>query len=194
MNIPTSPLAVLDIVPGWAWAALLAAYMVHGCAVGHQRDVARLDAQAQKTRVSDLNTAIERNKGEAAQKLAAESERVRNAERALQAQKDAQEIRDAQAKTVSDDLRQKLRTAAGPAGRLRDPNAPTCTGGGSGGAGAEGAAPGHPADRPADGAETGGLLSTDLTGLLQRLTREADAINDAYASCKPTVINDKTAN
>lgn len=182
-----SPLAVLDIVPSWAWAVLVAGALAHGCVVGNQRDAALLDAQTQKTTIGTLNTNIERNKGDAARELAAQIENTRLAEKALQANKDAQELRDAQAKTVSDDLRRQLRTAAGPAGRLRDPNATACVGGGGGSGGAQGGVTATADTGAADGPEAGGLLSAELTEFLLGQAVAADAINDAYASCKSTL-------
>lgn len=126
--------------------------------------------------------AIETVKREAAVTLASETSKVRSAEQALQTVTDFQNLKDHDhGKTVAD-LSDRLRRAAGgPAGRLRDPHATGC---GAGSSSPQGEAPSAPGDRPADGAETGGLLSADLTGLLQRLTREADDINAAYASCR----------
>lgn len=76
--------------------------------------------------------------------------------------------------------------AAAAGGRLRDPNAARC-GGGGGGPAAPGAAAAVAGE--GDRSEAGGLLSKELTGLLQRLTREADTLNDAYAVCRQDSID-----
>lgn len=188
-----NPLSVLDVVPGWVWAGLLAASLAQGCELGRQRDGARLDAQTQKTIIGTLNTSIERNKDDAARELAAQIERTRLAEKALRVQKEAQEIRDVQAKTVSDDLRRQLRTAAGPAGRLRDPHAVACVGGGSSSGSAKGGIATTADAGATDGASAGGLLSAELTEFLLGQAATADAINDAYASCKNTLTTERAA-
>ncbi len=127
-------------------------------------------------------TALAKQKAEAATMLAGETAKTRATEQALQAFKNTQELNDANHQKIVADLSDRLRRAAGPAMRLRDPNAtPGCWAGG-------GSAPSQttsPTDTgPADGTQTAGLLSAELTGLLSKLTREADDINDAYASCK----------
>lgn len=97
--------------------------------------------------------------------------------------KDTQELKDEQNKKTSAAAARQLADLAGASKRLRDPNAtPGCRS--SGGAGAQ--APGNVAgDRADDRAETSGLLSEQLSGLLLARIKEADAINDAYASCRP---------
>ncbi len=125
--------------------------------------------------------AIEKKKAEAATLLATETAKTRTAEQALQAFTDSQNLKDANHEKTITDLSTRLRVLAGPAGRLRDPHATGCGGGGDSAQGAVASAPG---DRPADGAEAGGLLSAELSGLLQRLQLEADTINVAYASCR----------
>ena len=117
--------------------------------------------------------------------LAAETDKTRLAEQALANLKNQQEMQDAANQKTIDDLSDRLRRAAGPAGRLRDPHAAGC-GGGGGSTPSEAAEPAG--NRPGDAAETAGLLSADLTGLLQRLQLEADYINDAYSSCRAQAI------
>lgn len=125
---------------------------------------------------------IKTKDAEAATTLADETEKTRLLERSLQAARTNQELKDATNQKTVADLSDRLRRAAGPALRLRDPNATAgCWPGGGGAAGTATAAAG---DRPADAAEAGGLLSAELTGLLQRLQREADDINAAYSSCR----------
>lgn len=134
------------------------------------------------------NTAIDRQKIEAGATLAQETGKTRAAKQALQVFKNQQEIRDAKNKRVVGALADRLRAAAGTAGRLRDPNA-SPAGCGSGGGGAKGADPACAGGSAANAAETGGLLSTDLTGLLFSQAQAADDINVAYASCRLDALN-----
>lgn len=124
--------------------------------------------------------AISKQKETAAALLAMETNKARAAESALYAAKTNQEIQDAEHQKTVAGLSARLRDLAGPAGRLLDPNAAGC---GCSGSGAAGQAASTPGDR-ADYTETGGLLSAQLSGLLQQLTREADDINNAYESCR----------
>lgn len=125
--------------------------------------------------------AINKQKAEAATTLATETNKALQAERALSHLKNLQELQDADHQKTVAGLSARLRDLAGPAGRLRDPNAAGCGGGGSG---APGEAAPTPGGRPADPAEAGGLLSADLSGLLQRIQLEADVVNNAYTSCR----------
>lgn len=134
--------------------------------------------------------AAETLKTQAEATLADETEKVRLQNIALQKLTNAQNLKDADhAKTVSD-LSARLRIAAGPSGRLRDPNAVGC---GSSGGGAQSAAASPANDSAGNPAQTGGLLSAELSGLLQRLQLEADTINDAYASCRAQAIADRAS-
>ena len=121
-------------------------------------------------------------KAQAAATLAAETAKAERAEHALQAATDFQNQKDHDHEKTVADLADRLRRAAGPAGRLRDPHA--TAGCGAGGSGTPSQVASAAGDRPGDDAQAGGLLSAELTGLLQRLQREADTINDAYASCR----------
>lgn len=132
------------------------------------------------------NAAIKQQKTAAGELLAAETGKANTATAALNAFKLQREKDDAQNKSTIADLAVRLRTVAGPAGRLRDPNATGCGGGSSG---APGADPARAGGGAADAAETGGLFSAGATELFQRLTREADDINNAYASCRPDTLN-----
>lgn len=124
---------------------------------------------------------IDRLQTEAATQLANETKRVRLAEHALQEAKNQQDRTDAKHTQTIAALSARLRAAAGPAGGLRDPYATQCGGSGD-----------RPASDPAaasaagatDRAQASGLLSEPLAELLQQLTREADEINVAYASCR----------
>lgn len=126
------------------------------------------------------NQAIDKQKKAAAETLAKETARALAAERTLQDLKNRQEVQDAKNQKERERLAARLRDLADGNGRLRDPNA----GRGECGGGADGADPATAGNRPGHGTETGGLLSADLSGLLRRLQREADEINDAYASCR----------
>jgi hypothetical protein len=143
--------------------------------------IRQIDQRGYDRRAAEDQAATNQLKAEAAATLASETERVRERERAMQTLLSNQNLKDAtHAKTVAD-LSDRIRVAAGPAGRLRDPHAPGC-GHGSGSAAAN---PVTGTDSgTADGAEAGGLLSVPLTELLAKALRESDAINVAYASCR----------
>ena len=132
------------------------------------------------------NTAIKQQKTAAGELLATEASKANTATAALNAFKLQQEKDDAQNKSTISNLAVRLRAAAGAAGRLRDPNAAGCGGGGSGASTAD---PARAAGSATDAAEAGGLFSTGATELLQRLTRESDDINTAYASCRADALS-----
>lgn len=161
-------------------AALAAIIALAAAVLGYGRQQYQLGV----THTTDrYEAAIQRQKTDAANTLAAETEKIRLLERALQAATHQQETQDALNQKTVADLSDRLRRAAGLGLRLRDPNA-TPAGCWPGGSGAQGAAAATAPDRAADAAEAGGLLSAQLTGLLQQLTREADDINAAYTSCR----------
>jgi len=141
---------------------------------------------------ADTKLATEQLKADAATALATETAKTLQAEQALQAQTNIQNTQDANhAKTIAD-LSARLRAAAGSAGRLRDPYATSqTTGCWAGGGSAASTTASAAGDRAADPADAGGLLSAELSGLLQRLQREADVINVAYASCRERAIADR---
>ena len=125
--------------------------------------------------------AINKQKAEVATTLATETAKALQAERALSHLKNLQELQDADHQKTVSGLSARLRDFAGPAGRLRDPNAAGCGGGGSGTPGEAAPAPGG---RTADPAEAGGLLSKQLTEFLLSQAADADQINLAYTSCR----------
>lgn len=126
------------------------------------------------------NQKIDIQKKEAADVLKKETAKVAAAEKALQHFKNIQEVKDAGNKKITDNFAARLRDLAGPAGRLRDPNA-----GHGGGSGApNSASPTGPGNSPDNGAEAPGLLSAELTKFLQQKMSEADEINLAYTSCR----------
>ena len=133
-----------------------------------------------RARVED-QVAADKLKADAAAELASQTAKTRSAEQALQDLKNTQELQDATHQKTVADLSSRLRNLAGANGRLRDPHAAGC---GPSGGGTTGEAATAAGDRATDTAETGGLLSADLSGLLQRLQLEADTINVAYASCR----------
>lgn len=140
---------------------------------GHSKGVAETTAT--------YEAALSKQKLEASLKLTDETAKTRRAELALQTFKNEQDLKDEKHQTIVAAMSTRLRGLAGSAGRLRDPNQTGC---GSSGGSAPGAAAAATADRSDDGAEAGGLLSAELSGLLQQRTQEADVINIAYASCR----------
>lgn len=92
-------------------------------------------------------------------------------ERHLQQVKNEREVKDAENQKKISVLSDRIRVA----GRLRDPNATACPGTKNTGSSDSSAT---------NRAETGGLLSMQLTDLLARVLRESDEINNAYASCR----------
>lgn len=127
--------------------------------------------------------ALAQQRAQAAAELKAEQAKTAAIEQRWRAAITHQEAQDREHTATIQDLQRRVAAAAAAgAGRLRDPHAIAQCGPGGGGP----AAPGAPAAGPGapDAPEAGGLLSAELTGLLQRLTREADDINAAYASCR----------
>jgi len=157
------------------WAAVIvalaASLLFYQAWAGHQR----------KLGAAPYIAAIERQKAEASKALAVEVEKTRAANQALLYFKNIQEKIDAKNQIKIEGLSTRLRAAAGPAGRLRDPNAARC---GSGGSGATATDSTSAIDSASDGADAGGLLSAELTGLLLEQARIADQINAAYTSCR----------
>jgi hypothetical protein len=135
---------------------------------------------------AEYTAAIQKLQAEAATTLAAETAKTRSAEQELATAKNNQELKDATHQKTIAGLSDRLRSAAGPAGRLRDPNATQC--GGSGGS-----PPGDPATAtaagPTDGGEAGGLLSEQLTQFLFEQAASADELNNAYISCRADAMN-----
>ncbi len=107
--------------------------------------------------------------------ITAEVVKTAKVQAALDAARNSQEILDETHRQAIATLATRLQLRAGPARRLRDPYAAECP------ATAPAASTRTSAD---DAATAGGLLSAELTDLLQRLTSEADSINAAYASCR----------
>lgn len=165
--------AIFDILPGWVYAALIAALMLGNCGM-HTRMKMAETAKAEAK--SALDGALLRHE----KALGAETAAVLQLERELATNKAELEKRDAEHGKVVDRLREDLRrkSRAGGGSGLRDPHAPACSGSA---AGAPAAGAGHRAD---DTGEAGGLLSVPLEQLLLELQHEADTINRAYAACR----------
>jgi len=134
---------------------------------------------------AEATAAIRQLKIDATAALATETAKVAAYQKAVQAFTDALNLKDADHVKTVHALQTRLHAAADPAGRLRDPHAPGCGGGGGGTASTTDSPAG---DRAADPAQTGGLLSSELSGLLRDRLTEADQINLAYASCRARLV------
>ena len=133
--------------------------------------------------------ALTRQKLEAATTLATETAKVAAVTQRLNDTLHKQEIQDATNQATVAKYQADLRRMADSAGRLRDPNAGRGCSRGS----PQGDIATSAGDRAGDGAEAGGLLSKELSGLLLKLTAEADEINLAYASCRADTISVRDA-
>jgi len=152
------------------WALVVAGLVATNCATNARLESAQTVINTYKKDIKDQK--------EAAQKMLDEERAKKEAaEKALADLKAEQEKKDETNKKTVEVMAGKLVAA----GRLRDPNADRC-GGGGGNRASEAPAPTPSGD--GDKAETGGLLSVQLTQLLSRVLRESDDINVAYASCR----------
>ena len=128
---------------------------------------------------TEVQLQVAKLQADAAQALATETARVRAAEQAASAAVATQNLKDTKNVKTITDLSNRLR--ADVAIGLRDPNATRCRSGIS----SPMPDPATPASSGAShAAQTDGLLSAELTGLLQQQTVEADTINNAYQSCR----------
>ena len=130
--------------------------------------------------------ALDKQKEQAAQQYAQALVDVAAATKELNDFRNAQELKDESNQLVNNNLAARLRRASGDADRLRDPNQPGC---GIGSGSAPDTAPATPTDRADNAAQTGGLLSVQLSELLRQRFFEADEINAAYMSCYDTVMS-----
>lgn len=124
---------------------------------------------------------IAKQKEEAKKVLAIKTAEAETATKKWQDLKTQQETKDVDHQKTVAALNARLRTLAGPTGRLRDPNQTGCGGSSSGTTGKD---PSDSGDSAKDPAQTTGLFSAGASQLLQRLTGEADGINLAYISCR----------
>jgi len=143
-----------------------------------------------KATTATYEAALAKQKIEAATTLLALTEVARKAERALQVALHNQEIQDASNQKIVAKYQADLRRLAALPGGLRDPNAARC---GRSSGGTQGDSAASASAGTADPTQAGGVLSEQLSGLLLRLTAEADEINLAYASCRADTINLRTA-
>ena len=127
---------------------------------------------------------MEKQKAADAETLRIETGKVRESEAALNTFKNEQELKDGKSKTKVAELERSLRLAARD-GRLRDPDAKACGERDP----AQSKDSTDPGNRLDDGSEAGGVFSKGATGLLLRLTKEADDVNAAYASCREDSLN-----
>ena len=161
-------------------AAFLAVAAIVAAVLGYGH---RQYSKGYQIATTEANTKIDRLKLDAAATLADQVTKTHAAEQSLQDFINRQEKQDALYKKTVSDLHELVRAAAGPVGRLRDPNAaPGCRLGSSSATGQSTAAASSGADNTS---ETSGLFSAGATELLERITREADEVNLAYASCRP---------
>jgi hypothetical protein len=161
-----------------AWALAVAALLAGAYAlVGH------IEQRGYDRAADKFTAAIHQLQADAANTLADQVSKTRAAEQALTTAKQNQEQKDAKHTQTIAAYAARLRAAAGPAGRLRDPNAPApeCRGSGD-------RPPGDPATAAGAGAtdraEAGGLLSEQLTQFLFEQAASADELNNAYISCR----------
>lgn len=166
----------------WLYRVLAVSALIGLLLLGYRNWVTHQQGIGEALATARYNDAIDKQKLEASAVLARETGKTRQAEQALQDFKNEQEIRDEKNKRVVGALADQLRAAAGPAARLRDPNAAAGCGGGGGGA--SGADPARAGGGAADGAEAGGLLSKQLTEFLLSQAADADQVNLAYISCR----------
>lgn len=146
----------------------------------NRRDAGLVEQGRLEQRAIDLAEA-DKLKAAAALALAAALEDKEKTERALRQARYSQEVANATNRKTVAELGAQLRDLA-PDGRLRDPNAAGGCGGGSGGA--EAGTTAGPAAGAGNAGPASGLLSTELSGLLQRLAEEADEVNLAYIACR----------
>ena len=124
---------------------------------------------------------VDKMKIEAAADLAKEVLKTKSVEDVLASALHERELKDADNHKTIEVLSTYIRNLVGDTGRLRDPNATGC---GSSGGGTAGQTFSSASSGPADGTETGGLLSVQITELFTGIVREADDINEAYISCR----------
>lgn len=165
----------------WVYRALAVGVLIALLVLGYETWATHQQGIGEQRATTAYNLAIDQQKAAAATLLATETGKAHAATKALTDFKLEREKQDVESKSTIDNLAARLRTAAGLSGRLRDPNAAGC---GGGGAGAPGADPAHANGGAIDNAQAGGLFSGPATELFQRLTREADDINIAYTSCR----------
>lgn len=175
---------ILGIIPPLLWALALAVAGAAVLWVSHDLDATAKELKTTQAQFASLSGKVEQQKTDAAAQLA----RLISERDALQAVMDkqvtAQKEKDAKNEKIIASQNARLRSMSRDAGGggLRDPNATGC---GRGGAGPQGDAAAGAGGGAGDAPQAGGLLSIELERLLLRLEGEADAINRAYAACRP---------
>lgn len=178
----TAIAGIFNLIPGWLWAIALTIALAVGLGEREMKQHYKAEAVEQAANVMALSRAIKTQKSEAAAMLRTLNASVLAQQKTVDAAHAAQEQQDAKNVQVVAGLQQGLHDALATRGnRLCNP-APT--GRGSGGGGAAGQVAANASTGAADPAQASGLLSTDAQGLLGRLMKEADDVNNAYASCK----------
>ena len=169
---------MLFLLKYWKFFAGVALFIVliigYNFWVNHQRDIGRDEKTVYYEKI------IQDQKVEASKILAKETAKVQATKDALQEAKNNQEVRDGKNEKTIQILNAKLRDLADANGRLRDPK----NGRRVSGTFSANNNPPNPGDCPDNGTETSGLLSAELSRLLQKLTAEADEVNLAYISCR----------
>lgn len=162
------------------WAYLLVMAALVGAATWATK---ALEARGEARATAKYEVALAKQREDAQKELDAEKAKTLRTESLLKEAKLTQEKKDVENAQVISKQKRDLAYLAGTAGRLFDPNykGAGCREGSedpsrqvAGGARTGGE----------DGAEAGGLLSPELSQLLQQRAEEADNINAAYASCR----------
>jgi hypothetical protein len=163
----TAILGLLNIVPSWLWALMLAGSLATGCVEQHKLSTTRLELQT-------LKTAVEHQKAEAAQKLAELTAEAAAKDKRAHESWISGELQNVENQKTVADLGDKLRAV-----RLRDPAG---RGPGCGSPQADGAP--VPAPGAGNAPEASGLLSDAASDFLRTAARESDQINAAYIACR----------
>lgn len=181
--------AALGIVPPLAWALLCLGMLLHGAMLQHELKSARSALVIAQNNYAQLDKAMKAQKELAQQKYDALKAQADEQQLTINALRKTQEIKDENHKAENDKAGRALAAAMSRNdGRLRDPWATGCRGGGGGAQGGPGVGAGSGGE---DGAQTGGLLSAQLSQRLQQRAAEADPINIAYQACRAALYRDR---
>ncbi|MBN9411329.1 MAG: hypothetical protein J0H69_19465 [Burkholderiales bacterium] len=167
--------------------ALLAAGLMTGALLAIRSYGAGQYDRGKAEATTTYERAIDRQKLDAAATLATETARAAAAEQTMREMRAAQEKKNVDNEKKLADAQDALRAERlRNGGRLYDPHA-EAGGCGRGGGSAEAATTGRTGEGASPPAQAGGLLSLQLSDLLDRLLREADEVNEAYAQCRADV-------
>ena len=159
----------------WIVGALALVAILYGLYFGYQHWANSLRAEGAAPYIVEIS----KQKSEAAALLATLQAQVTAKEKALQDFTNSRNENDKVNEGALNILADKLVTT-----RLRDPYQAGCRTGGSSTSGKES---GSPIDSEEYGTQAGGLLSAEFDGFLKQKFKESDAINAAYASCRPSL-------